>query len=599
MNLNVQVRVKSNYMNLKKIIREKRIWLFILCFVLLKPDRSSAQFMDRNQPSTQWFEEAKYGLFLNLGLYSIPAGIWKDKKYYGVAEWVQRRAKIPIAEYKQLAAQFNPTGFDAEKIVQFAKQNGFRYIVFGAKYHDGFAMYGSKVSAFNIVDATPFKRDPVRELADACRKYDMKLGLYYSQSQDWYEADAIGNDWDFKDHKKNFRKYLDEKCKPQLEELLTNYGDVAILWFDTPQEITKEESKQLVDWVHKFQPGCLTSSRVGNGLGDYLALRDHELPTRVIDRPFEALFTHNDTWGYSSIDKNFRSPKEILRLLISSNTKGGNLIFNVCPTAEGVLQQESVDDVSIVGAWLQKNKEAVYGTTASPLPDLAWGGCTARPQRLYLHVMEWPAGGKLRVPTGPVRLRSAVLLKTGKKLTYKIYGNDLLIDVPLVAPDKLNTVIKLDYEGALQPPAAYTLAEGYTNSLFPGWAQVKEKAKQGGTRWMEEFGDWHYSSYIEGWTAPEDVAAWALRVPVAGKYWVVLDYGFENGKKMTEGRLAIGGREILFQAQPTGDKPQHFYEHRIGVIDIDKSEGVPCTVSPVNAPDGFIRLRNIRLVPYE
>lgn len=574
---------------------KKLLVIIAACFL---SGRAGAQDAAPEKPSTQWFEEAKYGLFLHFGLYSIPAGIWKDQKYYGISEWIQRRAKIPVTEYEELAKQFDPASFNAEEIVRFAKQNGFKYIVFGAKFHDGFAMFKSNVSSFNIVDATPFKRDPARELADACKKQGMKLGFYYSQSQDWHEADAIGNDWDFKDHKKNFQQYLDEKCKPQLEELLTNYGDVAILWFDTPQEITKEESKQLAEWVHRLQPNCLTSSRIGNGMGDYIALRDHEIPKRVIKRPFEALFTHNESWGYSAIDKNFRSPREVLRLLIESNTKGGNLIFNVSPDAEGKLQVESARDVTIVGNWLQKNKEAVYGTTASPLAELSWGGCTAKPQCLYLHVMDWPANGKLRVPTGKINISSASLLETGKVLSYTMEGDDLLLNVPLSMPDPLNTVIKITYGGGLQPPAAFTLMEGYTNKLLPEWATVKGKANTGSTRWMEEFGDWHYASFLEKWKDSADVATWTLRAPVKDKYWVVLEYGFESGKPAAEGSVKIGSRELFFQAQPTGDMPRHYFEHRIGVIEVDQPGEYECSIKPLYAPGGFIRLRTVKLVPY-
>src|SRR5215204_5781767 len=218
----------------------------------------------------RWFREARFGMFIHWGLYSVPAGEWKGKLVPGLGEWIMNRAKIPVTEYEQLTNQFNPVKFNGEEIVRLAKNAGMKYIVITSKHHDGFAMYQSKVSKYNIFDATPFKRDPLKELADAARKAGIRLGFYYSQTQDWHEPDAIGNDWDFKNEStKNFQKYLDEKVKPQVTELLTNYGPIGLIWFDTPRNISKEQSRELVDLVHKLQPDCLVSGRVGNGLGDY------------------------------------------------------------------------------------------------------------------------------------------------------------------------------------------------------------------------------------------------------------------------------------------------------------------------------------------
>src|SRR5687767_3095086 len=198
----------------------------------------------------KWFHDAKYGLFIHWGLYAIPAGEWKGQRIPGLGEWIMNRAKIPVKEYEQLAPQFNPVKFDAEEIVRLAKNAGMKYIVITSKHHDGFAMYHSKASKFNIVDATPFKRDPLKELAEAAQKAGIKLGFYYSQTQDWHEPDAVGNTWDFPDEdKKNFAKYLEEKVKPQVTEILTNYGPIGLIWFDTPRNITKEHAQQLVDLV--------------------------------------------------------------------------------------------------------------------------------------------------------------------------------------------------------------------------------------------------------------------------------------------------------------------------------------------------------------
>jgi alpha-L-fucosidase len=573
--------------------------MLLAVLVLAAGARAEAQAVVGTPPSTRWFEDAKYGLFLHFGLFSLPAGEWQGRKYYGISEWLPKRARIPLGEYRALASRFQPSRYDADAWVRFAKSAGFRYIVITAKHHEGFAMFDSRVSDFTITKATPFGRDILKELADACRVHGMKLGFYYSQTQDWNEYDAVGNDWEWpKDRKRDFAKYLQQKCKPQLEELLTRYGDVAILWFDTPDGTTPDESRQLVEWVRRFQPNCLTSSRVGNGLGDYLALRDHELPVQVINRPFEALFTHNDSWGYSTVDKNFRSPREIVRLLVESNARGGNLIFNVGPTPMGTFQQEALEDLNEVGAWLKRNGAAIYGTRASPLPPTGWGVCTSAPGELFLHVLDWPRDGVLRVPTGRFTPVSVSLLSGGRVLPHRFVGQDLRIEVPPVMPDPLNTVIRIRYKGTLSPPAAQTLTGSHASLLIPETAASGGATVTTRTRWMEEFGDWHHASYLDGWRDSTDRAEWAVRVPEPVRFWVVLDYSFDSRKKPAEGVVTVGGQTLSFQSLPTGDKVQQFRSHRIGMVRIPAGEAHVLRVSPREAPEGFIQLRSVHLEPY-
>jgi alpha-L-fucosidase len=227
-----------------------------------------------------WFKQAKYAMFIHWGLYSELAGDWKGKTYFGIGEWIMNKylAGISVDDYRALAKDFNPVKFDAKAWVSLAKQSGMKYIVITAKHHDGFAMYGSKASSYNIVDASPFKRDPLKELADECRKQGLGFGFYYSQYQDWNEKDAYGNAWDFNPKDAQFDKYFKEKCEPQVRELVTQYGDLAVLWFDTPGKMTKEHSMALVNLVREHQPRCLINSRIGNGVGDYSSLGDMEIP---------------------------------------------------------------------------------------------------------------------------------------------------------------------------------------------------------------------------------------------------------------------------------------------------------------------------------
>jgi alpha-L-fucosidase len=250
----------------------------------------------------QWFKDAKFGLFVHWGLYSILAGEYQGRKTNHIAEWIMNHLDIPVKEYEKLAGQFNPIHFDAEAIVKKAKGWGMKYIVFTSKHHDGFAMYHSKCNPYNIVEATPFKRDVLKELQLACQKHNMRFGLYYSQAQDWHDPDGY---MAFKDNsKKNFQSYLDRKCIPQLKEILTGYGDISLIWFDTPMGSTAEQSRSLVAAVKDIQSDCLVSGRIGNDLGDYLTTSDNFVPIQPYKGDWEIPATLNDTWGYNKDDNN-------------------------------------------------------------------------------------------------------------------------------------------------------------------------------------------------------------------------------------------------------------------------------------------------------
>src|SRR5436190_1380440 len=250
-----------------------------------------------------WFRDAKYGLFIHWGLYSVPAGEWKGARSLGLGEWIMFRMPIPVKEYEPLAAQFNPVKFNADEWVKLAKDAGMRYIVITSKHHDGFAMFQSKVSRYNIVDATPFKRDVLKELADACARRGMRLGFYYSQAQDWHEPNGAGNTWDFgPDEKKDFDQYLRAKAEPQVRELLTGYGPVALVWFDTPRMMTAERGQRFADIVRSLQPATLIDGRLGSE-GDYRSTGDNVVPETANREAWETPATINHTWGYRKDDE--------------------------------------------------------------------------------------------------------------------------------------------------------------------------------------------------------------------------------------------------------------------------------------------------------
>ncbi|MBQ2941949.1 MAG: alpha-L-fucosidase [Clostridia bacterium] len=294
-----------------------------------------------------WFKEAKFGMMIHFGLYSILGGEWKGKRTDQIGEWAQSFFRIPNSEYHRLAEIFNPIYFDAEEWVKTAKDAGMKYFVITSKHHDGFALFKSEASSFNVVDATPFKRDIIAEIAEACYKHGLKLGLYYSQALDWahphgsgYRAGCYlncgvmdwGNTWDFPDFdKKDYKICYEEKIKPQVKEILTNYGDLCLIWFDTPINMPKELSVELYDMVKHYQPDCLINSRLGHGVCDYESAGDNEIPEDKKDMLFETPATLNDTWGYKSFDQNWKSAKEVIRIKNHLNERGINYLLNVGP----------------------------------------------------------------------------------------------------------------------------------------------------------------------------------------------------------------------------------------------------------------------------
>ena len=265
-----------------------------------------------NKASVKWFKEAKFGMMIHFGLYSIPAGEWKGKRTPYIGEWLQAYYRIPNKEYHELTKVFNPIFFNAEEWLTAAKRAGMKYIVVTSKHHEGFAIYHSKVDKFNVVDATPFKQDIIGELAEACYKYGIKFGLYYSQALDWAHPHgggygAVGknldgrtswtNDWDYPDNeKKDYTICFEEKIKPQLKEILTNYGELAVLWCDTPFDISREQSTEIYNMIKQYQPNCLVNSRNGNGICDYESAGDNEIVNSVGNNNlFEVPATLNDT----------------------------------------------------------------------------------------------------------------------------------------------------------------------------------------------------------------------------------------------------------------------------------------------------------------
>jgi alpha-L-fucosidase len=456
---------------------------------------AAEEHREQRDARMQWWREAKFGMFIHWGLYAIPAR----------GEWVMNRERIPVAEYAKLAAQFNPVKFNAAQWVRVAKDAGMKYIVITSKHHDGFAMFESKVSPYNIVDATPFKRDPMKELAEACAKEGIGLGFYYSQAQDWHQpggAVARGS-WD-PAQKGEFAQYLHTVSIPQIKELLSGYHP-AVIWFDTPVNMTPAYGREIMQLVRSLRPEAIVNSRLlysgakVEQLGqaqldelrdigvDYLSYRDRTIPEQPKWRDWETCMTLNGAWGYTAADHNWKSPKTVVQMLAEVVSKGGNFLLNFGPTAEGELPAESVAVVKQVGAWLRVNGEAIYGAgpksdlkgtrapaaassleigkkkrsnakavksgpAIQPESEIDWLATSrpaakeaGQPAKIYLHIFKWP-DGRLEVKGMTSKVSKAYLLGDAKHtpLKFSQSAETFSVELPPIAPDPIATVVCLE-----------------------------------------------------------------------------------------------------------------------------------------------------------
>lgn len=481
----------------------------------------------------KFFDQSNFGMFIHWGLFSNLGGVWNDKTYYGIGEWIMnpRMAGIPVADYKKVANDFNPTEFNAKKIAQLAKDAGMKYIIITSKHHEGFAMFDSKVNDFNIVDATPFGRDPMHELSAACKELGLGFGFYYSHNQDWTAPGGTrGPKTDENGKEVSFKDYFYNKCKPQVREICTNYGDIDFVWFDTPGDMEEKYVVELAEMVRGLQPKAMMCSRVGYGLGDYASVGDMEVPTKRIQGLWETCDTNNDSWSYAWYDNNFKSPKVILSRLVETVARGGSYLFNVGPNNMGTVPEIGADFLRESGKWLQKYPQVVYDADPSPWDyKLPWGDVTTKGKSLFLSVSNWPTDGQLYLPGLKSKVKKISLLD-GKESTSLKYSKDndwIVISTPYEAPEELISVIEVELE-AIKPDVKTNLGiyPNIATRILTEFGEV-ENAEQKNIRWMEKFGEWKHANQVSHWEENGTVT-WEVNVQKSGYYYIDLEYKGED-----------------------------------------------------------------------
>jgi alpha-L-fucosidase len=571
-----------------------RLLRLVICFIalLVASGRSAAaDTKEQRDARMAWWREARFGMFIHWGLYAVPAGEYGGKKIPGLGEWIMYDAKIPVAQYETYAKAFNPVKFNADQWAAIVKAAGMKYLVITAKHCDGFAMYSSKASKYNIADATPFRRDPMAELAKACAAQGIRLCFYYSHCWDWHEPNAPGfiNDWDFGPMSK--RKpdvYFRGKSLPQVEELVSQYKP-ALMWFDVP-DLTPERSREFLKVIRRHVPDCVVNDRVGNDLGDYLTPEQYIPANGFPGRDWETCMTINDTWGYKSYDNNFKSTATLLRNLIDIASKGGNYLLNVGPTAEGIIPEPEVQRLKEIGRWMDVNSEAIHGTTAGPFKKLEWGRCTQKPERLFLHVFDWPQT-PLFVPGLKNRVEEAYLLADPKRASLPVSQNEdgVTITLPTEAPDKIASVVVLEISGPADV-APYSIPQASDGSVtFPA---VDGTIHGDTARYDADPG----KDDVGYWTNAQDWVDWNFSIKKPGPFEVEVTYACENGAAGSEFSIEAADKKLTGKVEGTGGWGKYVTKN-LGRIEIPAGHQT-LAVRATAMPHGAVMdLRSVVLKP--
>ena len=545
-----------------------------------------------------WWREARFGLFIHWGIYSIPAGTHKGEQIENIGEWIMHYGKIPIAEYQQYSKQFNPVDYDPEAWVLMAKNAGMKYIVITAKHHDGFALFDTAVSDWDIVDATPYGKDLLKPLAEAARKHDIKLGIYYSQAQDWVHPGGSfwdGHGWDPAQNG-SMDDYLHDIAVPQVKELFTNYGEISILWWDTPIDMTPARAA-MFDGLVELQPGIIVNNRLLYGHDGDMRTPEQNVPPTGLDFDWEACMTMNTTWGYKSYDDDWKSSEQLIRNLVDSASKGGNYLLNVGPMANGEIPQASIERLKDVGEWMNVNSSSIYGTTASPFTRLTWGRATKKEYHnateLYLHVFDWPEDGMLRVDGLRSEVSSAYFMADfQQQIQVNNTQEGVVLKLPKKPLDQIDTVIvlkitgKLDVERILprqDEEGVLVLAMDDAHIHNPGY---------GGRLKLRQ--DDNSTFFLDGWTDSRSRVDWRVRIDEPGIFDVYIEVAAEEPAGFL---LMANDEQKSLTIKPNGGQ-QTFQAQHIGQLVLPEGEST-IRIHPQISLWNPIMLRSVTLKPVE
>lgn len=585
--------------------------------------------MRSHEQRIAWWREAKFGMFIHWGVYSLPGGEWKGKKVSGYAEHLMRKEKISRKEYLALAHEFNPYNFNAEQWILAAKNAGMKYFIITAKHHDGFALYDSKVSEFDLGDQAAFKRDPLAELAAAAKKHGIRFGFYYSHAFDWEHPDAPGNDWEYNnpggdkliggtnwydqhpDWLPKARKYVDAKAIPQIKELIRKYHP-DILWFDTPQKLPLSENIRILKAIRETDSTVVVNGRLvrsaGANFGDYKNTADrpaefYPVTGDAMAIDWEAIPTTNESYGYHKYDSSHKPVSHFIQLMAKAAARGGNLLMNIGPKGDGAFDKADIDILNGIGKWMDKNGESIYGTNAGALPLQNWGVVTTKGNKIYLHVFNWPSDGKLFVGgLATMPGKTYLLTDPAKKLqVLQLSSGDISIAVPSKAPDTVNTVIVLEYK--TKPPAEkdmYCISPGVPESRLLAF-----DALQHGQGF--KYGDGKRDRYyVEGWQKTDQALSWKIKTMKAGSYNLLIKYiapeessGGSFALKIDKDAARPEEKYLFRQPVFTTAKNTTVVTRNAGIITLDQGR-FEITITPESTgKTELMKLLELQLIPLD
>jgi len=545
----------------------------------------------------EWWRDARFGMFIHWGLYSQAAGYWNGQPTSGAGEWIMTDMRIPRNQYATLASHFDPVKFNADQWAEAAHKAGMKYLVITSKHHEGFCMFKTTATDYNVVDATPWHKDPLLALSKACRRHGINFCVYYS-IMDWHSPNQAPANPDpdhpaynptsfIRGQKEAYIQYMET----ELAELIAKYHP-GLIWFDGQwmNGWTDEDGQQLYHYLRKLDPKIIINNRV-KGAGDYETPEQYIPSNGLPGRDWETCMTMNDTWGYKRNDNDWKSTRTLIRNLVDIASKGGNYLLNVGPTGEGLIPDASIERLNEIGQWMKVNGTAIYGTSAGPFTrQLPWGRCTSKTSGhntvLYLHVFDWPVNGRLLVPLSNKIKRASLLLAPSTALKTEMSKDGETIFLPQHAPDDISSTVVVKLDGAPEVLTIPILQNSDGSIML-----TASQADLHGSQIQYESGSSHDD--IGYWFEPDDWVDWTFRVSHPGKFMITAEIA---APAPTEFQVSSAGQDFHLTAPVTGDY-FHYKPVRIGEVNITAVGDVTLAIHPVK--DGWqpMNVRSVRLEP--